>query len=162
VGEAPGWYHAEDLDPGDQLRTPTGDHARITDIRAYTATTRVHNLTINGVHTYYVGEIISVFTHNAGACLAGARFVSGKFPREAGPNEVLARKGPSGNITNYQVYGEDGLPVKRVDVVGKPHGGVSTPHVVEFERHVNPVTGEQFFRAGKQVRPATPEEVPGG
>ena len=92
----------------------------------------------------------------------GCAFCFWEVSQRGGPNEVLARKGPSGNITNYQVYGEDGLPVKRVDVVGKPHGGVSTPHVVEFERHVNPVTGEQFVRPGKQVRPATPEEVPGG
>ena len=64
-GEAPDRYEAADLDPGDQLRTPTGGKVRVTDVRAYTATTRVHNLTINGVHTYHVvvgGR--AVLTHN--------------------------------------------------------------------------------------------------
>jgi hypothetical protein len=64
-GEAPGWYDAEDLDPGDQLRTPDGEKVRVVDVRTYTATTTVHNLTINGVHTYHVlvgGR--AVLTHN--------------------------------------------------------------------------------------------------
>src|SRR5690606_171120 len=64
-GEAPGWYDAADLDPGDQLRTPTGDKVRVADIRAYTTTTTVHNLTINGVHTYHVqAGGTAVLTHN--------------------------------------------------------------------------------------------------
>ncbi|EIF00529.1 colicin E3/pyocin S6 family cytotoxin [Saccharomonospora glauca] len=67
-GEEPGWYDAADLDPGDQLRTPTGDKVRVAAVRAYTATTRVHNLTINGTHTYHVGEGEGVLTHNAGGC----------------------------------------------------------------------------------------------
>ena len=65
-GEAPGWYDAADLDPGDQLRTPTGDKVRVVDLRGYTATTTVHNLTINGVHTYYVvAGATPVLIHNA-------------------------------------------------------------------------------------------------
>ncbi len=48
-GEAPGWYDAADLDAGDQLRTPTGEKIRVIDVRAYTATTQVHNLTINDI-----------------------------------------------------------------------------------------------------------------
>ncbi|WP_052309148.1 hypothetical protein [Saccharomonospora cyanea] len=70
-GEGPGWYHAADLDPGDQLRTPDGDHVRITDIRTYTATTRVHNLTINGIHTYYVGYAQILVHRNAGPNFRG-------------------------------------------------------------------------------------------
>ena len=67
MGEAPGWYHAEDLDPGDQLRTPTGDKVRVVDLRGYTATTTVHNLTINGVHTYCVQAGGNpVLVHNTG------------------------------------------------------------------------------------------------
>ena len=40
-------------------------------------------------------------------------------------------------------------------------GGVETPHVVEFERHVNPTTGEAFVRPRSTVRPATSEELMG-
>ncbi|WP_407690012.1 polymorphic toxin type 24 domain-containing protein [Saccharomonospora iraqiensis] len=69
------------------------------------------------------------------------------------------RKNSNGRVTNYQVYGEDGQSLKRVDVTGKPHGGVPTPHVVEYERHMNPNTGEMFVRPSNKVRPATPEEL---
>ncbi|WP_374616445.1 polymorphic toxin type 24 domain-containing protein [Frankia sp. AgKG'84/4] len=52
-----------------------------------------------------------------------ARRHSGRFPETAGPNEVLYRATADGNVTNYRVYKEDGLPAKRVGVTGRPHGG---------------------------------------
>jgi hypothetical protein len=97
----------------------------------------------------------------ATSAIAGSSTVGGRFPRTAGQGDILVRRGPDGEITNYQVYGSDGLPLKRVDVAGRSHGGGDTPHVVEFERHVNPATGEVFVRPGKVVRPATPEELKG-
>lgn len=84
----------------------------------------------------------------------------GKFPPTAGPNEVLYRANDDGQVTHYQKYDENGLPIKRVDVEGKSHGGVPTPHVVEFEQHTNPQTGETFIRAPRTVRPAEPWEIP--
>lgn len=100
-------------------------------------------------------------TTPSGAPLPGARIVRGDFPETAGPSEVLARRDPLGAITHYQVYADDGLPLKRVDITGKPHGGVATPHVVEFIRDTNPRTGEVFIRKSRQVREATPEELTG-
>jgi hypothetical protein len=98
-------------------------------------------------------------TPGANELLGSARQVAGRFPRTAGPNEVLVRRGADGAPTNYEVYGDDGLPLKRVDLTGRSHEGVDTPHVVEFERHVNPNTGEVFLKPGR-VRPARPDEVP--
>lgn len=95
------------------------------------------------------------------SAIAKSTVVSGRFPRTADQHAVLVRRSADGRITNYQVYGADGLPVKRVDVVGKSHGGVDTPHVVEFEKHVNPTTGEVFVRPNSTVRPATSEELIG-
>ncbi len=99
--------------------------------------------------------------HSGGYAITGATVVSGRFPRGAGAGEILVRRGADGKVTNYQVYGSDGLPLKRIDVTGRPHGGVATPHVVEFERHINPTTGETFVRPSTAVRPATPEELMG-
>ncbi|UOE27516.1 RHS repeat-associated core domain-containing protein [Agromyces soli] len=93
--------------------------------------------------------------------LEGSKLVSGRFPRSAGPGETLVRRGADGRVTNYQVYGADGLPIKRVDVTGRSHGGVDTPHVVEFERNINPHTGGLYIKPGPGVRPATPEELLG-
>jgi len=91
--------------------------------------------------------------------LQGGRQVSGRFPRTAGPNEVLVRRDTAGRVTHYQVFDEQGLPLRRVDVTGKAHGDIPTPHVLEFERHVNPTTGEIFVKPGA-VRRALPEEIP--
>ncbi|QCX27360.1 RHS repeat-associated core domain-containing protein [Nocardioides jishulii] len=99
--------------------------------------------------------------NSARSVVQGSRVVSGRFPRYAAPDDILVRRGSDGGVTHYQTYGPDGLPMKRVDVTGRAHGGVETPHVVEFERHVNPATGEVFVRPGSTVRPATPEELMG-
>ncbi|CAM2801158.1 hypothetical protein SAXI111661_02305 [Saccharomonospora xinjiangensis] len=48
-----------------------GGHARITDVRTYTATTRVHNLTINGIHTYHVGYAQTLVHNEFGSELPG-------------------------------------------------------------------------------------------
>lgn len=95
--------------------------------------------------------------------LSDATVVRRKFASSADPGAVLVRRDPvTGAPTHYQVYGPDGFPVKRVDLTGREHGGVPTPHVVEFQRNVNPNTGEVFVRPNRSVRPANPDEVPGG
>ena len=91
--------------------------------------------------------------------LANATLVRGRFPRSARPGEVMKRVDHHGNVTHYQTYAADGLPSKRVDLVGAPHGAVSTPHVVGYTRHTNPTTGETFVRA-EPPRPAHPDELP--
>lgn len=50
--------------------------------------------------------------------------------------------------------------MKRVDLEGRAHGGVETPHVVEYVRNTNPKTGEVFVRPSKEVRAAFPWEIP--
>lgn len=104
---------------------------------------------------------LSNATNTVDDLLSSGRQVSGRFPQVGGADDVLLRRGADGSITHYQVYGPDGLPIRRVDLTGRSHGGVPTPHVVEFERHVNPVTGEVFVRPSSTVRPALPGEIPG-
>jgi hypothetical protein len=86
----------------------------------------------------------------------------GNFPHTASPNAVLYRADASGKVTYYQVYGADGLPLKRVDInpASAVHGGVPPPHVVEFQRNTNPTTGVTYARQNRMVRPARPDEVP--
>ncbi|SDJ72408.1 intein N-terminal splicing region/RHS repeat-associated core domain-containing protein [Actinopolyspora mzabensis] len=48
------WVDAEDLQAGDRVRTAEGEQRLVTGIRTWTALQRVHNLTINDTHTYYV------------------------------------------------------------------------------------------------------------
>lgn len=100
-------------------------------------------------------------TNTVDDLLSSGRQVTGRFPNTANADEVLLRRGADGSVTHYQIYGPDGLPVRRVDVTGASHAGVPTPHVLEFERHVNPTTGQVFVRPADTVRPALPGEIPG-
>jgi RHS repeat-associated protein len=87
------------------------------------------------------------------------RQVRGKFPPTAQANEILYRSDQKGAVTHYQVYDADGLPIMRVDITGKAHGGVPTPHVVEFQRNVAP-DGTIYVRPNRLVRPANTDELP--
>jgi RHS repeat-associated protein len=61
------WVDAEDLTAGDLLRTPDGDLVEVTGVRAFTTAARVHNLTVAGVHTYYVqAGAAELLVHNCG------------------------------------------------------------------------------------------------
>jgi hypothetical protein len=74
----------------------------------------------------------------------GQQFNGRKLPQKGGPpNGTLYKRDPqTGDVTNYTFYDADGNAVKRVDLTGRAHGGVRTPHVVEYDRNVNPNTGE--------------------
>lgn len=99
--------------------------------------------------------------NQADALIDGGRQVRGKFPKVAGPNEVLYRVGDNGRASYYQVYGADNLPVKRVDLdlKSRTHASIPPPHVQEFTRGTNPNTGQTFVNKGI-VRPARPDEIP--
>ncbi|WP_133739924.1 colicin D domain-containing protein [Actinorugispora endophytica] len=62
------WADAIDLAPGDRLHTSTGARVRITATESRPATDQqVHNLTVDGLHTYHVavGQV-DVLAHNNG------------------------------------------------------------------------------------------------
>ncbi|MFI6437535.1 putative T7SS-secreted protein [Streptomyces sp. NPDC050759] len=84
------------------------------------------------------------------------------LPVENGPKDgTLYKTDPqTGKVTNYTTYDSEGRAVKRVDLEGRPHGGVETPHVVEYVRNTNPKTGEVFLRPSNDVRAAFPWEIP--
>lgn len=91
---------------------------------------------------------------------------SGRFPLDSGPsNGVLFRLRSDGQVTSYATYDEEGMILKRVDVVGKAHNGVETPHVVEYGRNSYDKDGKMIHRVQSpstksKPRPARPEEIP--
>ncbi|MFF4198307.1 polymorphic toxin-type HINT domain-containing protein [Nonomuraea sp. NPDC001831] len=63
-----GWIEADELTPGAWLRTSRGAWVQVIEIQNWTTQLRVHNLTVAGVHTYYVGAgNQKVLVHNCGA-----------------------------------------------------------------------------------------------
>jgi hypothetical protein len=92
----------------------------------------------------------------------GGQYTGRKLPQQGGPpGGTLYKQDPqTDQITNYTTYDADGNAVKRVDLTGRPHGGVPTPHVVEYDTNVNPNTGQVYVQQQRHVRPATPDEIP--
>lgn len=96
---------------------------------------------------------------SASNLIAHGTQVSGKFPVDgASPNQVRYRINAS-SITSYIIYDKNGRAIKRVDVTGKAHAGIPTPHVVEYKHNQSPA-GDFFVQAEKIVRPARLEEIP--
>ncbi|MGW2052817.1 golvesin C-terminal-like domain-containing protein [Streptomyces sp. NPDC001840] len=61
------WAEAGDLKPGMWLRTAAGTWVQITAVDTAHRTARVYNLSVEGVHTYYVGTgHTAVLVHNCG------------------------------------------------------------------------------------------------
>ncbi|WP_436845726.1 polymorphic toxin-type HINT domain-containing protein [Streptomyces shenzhenensis] len=65
------WIHAGQLKPGMTLRTEDGDTVVVTANRPFTRHARTYNLTVEGLHTYYVlAGKTPVLVHNS-SCWAG-------------------------------------------------------------------------------------------
>ncbi|WP_440099377.1 polymorphic toxin-type HINT domain-containing protein [Streptosporangium sp. H16] len=64
------WRPAGELRPGQWLRTSTGAQVRVSAVARWsTSDQRVHNLTVDGIHTYHVSAGTQhVLVHNAGPC----------------------------------------------------------------------------------------------
>lgn len=48
------WIEAGDLEPGMRLHTPNGEAVEITAVRTFDKRQRTHDLTVTGIHAYYV------------------------------------------------------------------------------------------------------------
>ena len=61
------WVDAVDLAPGMWLQTSTGTWVQVSAVQVWTQAATVHNLTVQGVHTYHVGAgDLDVLNHNCG------------------------------------------------------------------------------------------------
>lgn len=88
------------------------------------------------------------------------------FPDQGEPNSVMKRysKADPRELESYAEYDDEGYLIRRVDLIGSAHGDrgipVPTPHTQFYERHTGP-GGTVHVKANKKdVRPATPEEIP--
>ncbi|WP_053175182.1 polymorphic toxin-type HINT domain-containing protein [Nonomuraea sp. SBT364] len=158
------WVTAAELSTGMLLRTSAGTYVQVSAVKKRTASLRVHNLTVEGPHTYYVlaGQA-PVLVHNCetgGLSLADARQVSGRFPNTAKPGEILFRQKEDGTVTAYARYDEEGQISQRADLLpdSKAHAHVPAPHILDVVKNVNPRTGQVFRDWAKLPRPLRPEE----
>ncbi|MEU0238389.1 polymorphic toxin-type HINT domain-containing protein [Nocardiopsis sp. NPDC006198] len=84
------WVDAVDLAPGTWLQTSSGTWVQVSAVRAWTQSATVHNLTVQGVHTFHVavGDL-NVLNHNAN-CGPGTQF---DLPDEPGIYTIRLKDG---------------------------------------------------------------------
>jgi len=141
------WVDADDLEVGDQLLLADGRRSAITAIDERSGVQRVHNLTVDGIHTYYVEAADEhVLVHNSGPCSVGE--VAANLRARAGKNRVEIET-PDGRMT--------------IDLEGSSHfekslqTDIGTPHVKFETRHVGP-NGNVSYTSGP-VRSATHDDL---
>jgi hypothetical protein len=119
----------------------------------------VYTLTVAFDHDFFVGSA-GVLVHNA-LCPRIWQQVSGDFPTTgARPDTVLIRRDPAtGAISNYAVYDPEGTILYRVDITGRAHHGVPTPHVHYYYYSVDPATGERFLTKDPEAYPGQPWQL---
>jgi RHS repeat-associated protein len=111
------WLTAAELRAGMLLRTSAGTYVQISAVKKWTAGLRVHNLSVEGLHTYYVtAGTADVLVHNCPKKKPEKKSVD--IPR--GVNERIAeimkggvdqRKNPDGSLDFYEIrYDNRGFP----------------------------------------------------
>jgi hypothetical protein len=151
-----GWVPAGELRPGDLLVSHDGRRVAVAELYDTGQYECVYNLAIRSFHTYFVCDEswpFTVWAHNACDIIGRGERWHGRFPKEYKPNSVLYRTDGQ-RITSYQVYNRLGKPLKRVDLVGKAHAGIATPHTHVWQYN------DKMQVIRKIVREAFPWEVP--
>ncbi|WP_426362591.1 polymorphic toxin-type HINT domain-containing protein [Streptomyces sp. E-08] len=81
VADTKRWTNATDLKPGDTLRTSAGTYVQITAVERHTQQAKVHNLTVNNLHTYYVlAGATPVLVHNCDTAYRGMEMAEDGLP----------------------------------------------------------------------------------
>ena len=76
-----------------------------------------------------------------------------KFPKTGEkPDAILYRADHDGSITSYATYDNKGMIVKRVDMKGKAHNDITTPHVVEWGRNTEAPDGIVRFNRQQEIQ----------
>ncbi|MFF8401720.1 RHS repeat-associated core domain-containing protein [Streptomyces sp. NPDC015684] len=96
------WTKAGELKPGMSLRTEDGDTVIIAGNHSYTRHARTYNLTVSGLHTYYVlaGET-PVLVHNSGGCISALRGWNSQRFQFGNQTFLLDKKGMEHILTRH-------------------------------------------------------------
>jgi hypothetical protein len=131
------WVDAEDLKPGELLSTVQNGQRTIVSVRSWTEVRKVYNLTVDGIHTYYVdAQGADVLVHNSeGPCDEGEI----PTPKKSKEIPVDTHSWEAARNEALQLLGEID-PATRIPYVGRMEAATSTYNkVCGFETRVNGV-----------------------
>lgn len=111
------WVAAGRIEPGTKLRTPDGKAVTVTSNRGHADHARTYNLTVDGLHTYYVlAGVTPVLVHNSTLCDPDLDALSQSGTRPAKGNRTHAGR-------EYQKHMNRGdlpvVPGKELDSTGQ-------------------------------------------
>jgi RHS repeat-associated protein len=120
------WIEAGELTAGMALRTDTGDTVIVTGNRAFTRHARTYNLTVDGLHTYYVlAGATPVLVHNS-TCPSFIADQAGNIVALPQIQKVISRQKQDRHILNGNGYKGGGYFNSHADaqaVLDAYHGG---------------------------------------
>lgn len=134
------WVHAKDLRPGYRFETADHRSAEVVGTRKWTEYQRVHNLSVDGLHTYYVvaGDT-PVLVHNDEACrIPAGQPGAGRYAPAANPRRP-DQVNENGNLTGTNQPGF---------VTSRPSLRITTERRVWAEAEVGPNGGRMCRRRG--------------
>ncbi|MET9657542.1 polymorphic toxin-type HINT domain-containing protein [Streptomyces sp. NPDC006510] len=149
------WTRAADLEPGHRIQTTGGGSATVQEARAYSATVRTYNLSVDGVHTYYVlaGDT-PVLVHNC-AMKRDAKSLKGvKVPRQyegLDVDHVRSNHFPGGaGVTSRKDLWPSGMTNERLENIARQALG-NNPKVVGYDPQTRMIQGSAVVE-GKLVQ----------
>ncbi|WP_269853941.1 polymorphic toxin-type HINT domain-containing protein [Streptomyces sp. RPT161] len=163
------WVKTKDLTPGATLLSTHGTVVKVLANRAFDQQARTYNLTVDGLHTYYVlAGGTPVLVHNSDGCL---RFVDGEiwddaFEASGQTVETMATVRTASDtvyLDGFMVFpkGTDGLsraPVgpdalrdMKYALAKQAHTEGFKTVVLNYERHIPKADGTIFKRPGSMV-----------
>ncbi|WP_147339592.1 polymorphic toxin-type HINT domain-containing protein [Actinomadura spongiicola] len=142
------WVHAERLKPGMRLRSSTGKYVLVTGLRAWTTPDqRVHNLTVEGVRTYYVeAGTALVLVHNCGRSDHDNAFGLLHMLEEIGLH-VLPKHGPNSTMNAAKFNEEFGSAEAIIELIWQVLEATGSP---QTSRHCHWLNLGRFIGKAKR------------
>ena len=128
-----GWIDAGDLEPGDELMSPTGQTISVVHVSTASEYATVHNLTVDRLHTFYIGiSDNAVLVHNCAMPKPGKG--PGSVSRgDRDPNRLFTQRSKNDKLSEQDgACASCGRPLSNSEAVGHhgvrhADGGPTTP-----------------------------------
>ncbi|MCP3017205.1 HINT domain-containing protein [Nocardiopsis dassonvillei] len=118
------WVDAVDLAPGMWLQTSAGTWVQVSAVQAWTQAATVHNLTVQGVHTFHVtAGVLDVLNHNCNTTV-GRWMSEGEYQAMSDTGKVQAG---SGRTSTYVAHSDNSDAYRKQAAPGSIYAEFDVP-----------------------------------